>query len=143
MLNVSPVNLLCTILNLLILVFLMRKFLYKPVLAVIVKRQEMIENQWKEVKEKEAEAEHLKEQYEACLLETKEEKAGILKEAKVLALKEQDRIIKEADKKAKQVIREAKEEGRREKAKVIKEAEAEIVDLAMAAAARILEEDGR
>ena len=84
----------------------------------------------------------MKEQYEACLLETKEEKAGILKEAKVLALKEQDRIIKEADK-AKQVIREAKEEGRREKAKVIKEAEAEIVDLAMAAAARILEEDGR
>ena len=45
MLSVSPWNLLFTILNLLILLVLMKKFLYKPVLGIIAKRQELIDSQ--------------------------------------------------------------------------------------------------
>ena len=46
MLNISPFNMLCVVLNLLILAALMKKFLYKPVLGIIAKRQELIDSQF-------------------------------------------------------------------------------------------------
>lgn len=145
MLNVSPVNLFCTILNLLILLFLMKKFLYKPVLSVIAKRKELIESRFEEAKQSKEEAYRLKEQYENCLLEVKEEKAAILKEAKMQAMSDCGKIMDETHIKARQIILDAKAAGKREKEKIIKEAETEIVDLAMAAASKLLDEkdDGK
>ena len=63
MLNVSPLNLLFTVLNLLVLFLLMKKFLYKPVLGVIEKRKELIDQQFEQVQGAKAEAAVLKEQY--------------------------------------------------------------------------------
>lgn len=138
MLNVSPLNLLCTILNLLILLVLMRKFLYKPVLGIIAKRQELIESQFAEAKKRKEEAEQMKQQYEVCLSAAKTEQEKMLKEAKTQAGMEYDRILEDADQKAKQMIDEAKKAGCWEKEKAVKEAEEEIAKLAAAAASRIV-----
>lgn len=145
MLNVNPVNLICTILNLFILLGLLKKFLYQPVLSVIEERKEFLESQLKEAKKEKEEARQLKEEYEDCLAKSKEETTDIIRQAKVHAMAEHDKIVAEADEKAKQILIDAKEAGKREKARVIKEAEVEIVDLAMAAASKLLDEmeDGK
>ncbi len=138
MLNISPLNLLLTVLNLLILFALMKKFLYKPVLDIIAKRQELIDSQFAGAKASQAEAEQLKAQYENCMSRTREEQARILKEAKVQAGAEYDKILADADEKAKRMIEDARKAGLNEKEKALKAAESEITKLAVAAASRIV-----
>lgn len=138
MLKVNPWNLLFVVINLLVLLALMKKFLYQPVLNVIAKRQEMIEDQFAKAASAKEEAEQLKIKYEDCLAEAKTESAGIMKEAKVQAGAEYDKILADAEKKAKALIEEAKQIGQAEKEKAVKEADVQIAKLAVAAASKIV-----
>ena len=138
MLNVNPWNLLFVVLNLLVLLVLMKKFLYQPVLRVIAKRQELIDSQFAQAEAAKAEAKQLKEQYKTCLSDTKVEQERMLKEAKVQAGAEYDKILADADKKAKQMIEDAKKAGLNEKEKAVKDAESEIAKLAAMAASKIV-----
>lgn len=138
MLNFSPTNLLFTVANLLILLALMKKFLYQPVLNVIAKRQELIDSQFAQAEASREEAKELKEQYESCLSDAKAEQESMIREAKVQAGVEYDKILADADKKAKQMMEDAKKSSLEEKEKAVKAAEAEITMLAVAAAAKIV-----
>lgn len=138
MLNISPFNMLCVVLNLLILAALMKKFLYKPVLGIIAKRQELIDSQFAAAEAAKEEARQLKVQYETSLSDSKEEQQRILTEAKAEAAAEYDKILAEADEKAKQMIEDAKKVSRDEKEKAVKDAEAEIAELAAMAASKIV-----
>ena len=138
MLNFSPFNLLCIVLNLLILLALMKKFLYKPVLGVIEKRQELLNDQFERVKESQEEANRLKAQYETSLSDAKQEEQRIIREAKTQAGAEYDKIVAEAEKEAKQIVTEAKKAGLDEREKALKAADAEITKLAVAAASKIV-----
>lgn len=138
MLNINPWNLLFVVINLLVLLALMKKFLYKPVLNVIEKRQELIEEQFAKAASAKAEAEALKSQYETCLADAKMESAGIIKDAKVQAGAEYDKILENAEKQARTLIEEAKQLGQAEKAKAVKEADVQIAKLAVAAASKLV-----
>lgn len=138
MLNVSPWNLLFTVVNLLVLLALMKKFLYKPVLNIIAKRQELIDSQFAQAEASKEEAKQLKEQYESCLADAKTEQEKLLKEAKIQAGAEYDKILADADEKAKQMIEDAKKVSMDEKEKAVKAAESEIAKLAALAASKIV-----
>lgn len=65
------------ILNFIVLMWLLKRFLYKPVLKIIDERQQSIEKQVAEVKDKSAEAESLKCQYDDRLKQWDQEKADL------------------------------------------------------------------
>lgn len=138
MLNISPLNLLLTVLNLLILLVLMRKFLYKPVLGVIAKRQELIDGQFKQAGTAKEEAEQLKKQYESQISEIREEQEKTVKEARIKAREEYDKILADADRKAGCIVEEAKKAGKEERARLQKAAEAELAGMVAAAAAKLV-----
>ena len=138
MLDFSPTNLLIIVANLLILLALMKKFLYQPVLNVIAKRQEIIAGQFAQAEASKQEAEKLKAQYESCLSDAKAEQESIIREAKVQAGVEYDKILADADVKAKQMMEDAKKASLKEKERAMKAAEAEITMLAVAAASKIV-----
>lgn len=138
MLNVSPWNLLFVVLNLLILLALMKKFLYKPVLGIIAKRQELIDRQFAEARAAAAEAEKLKNEYEASLCGVQEEKEKIIKEARAQARAEYDKILTDVEGKAREILDDAKKAGLEEKEKTVKDAEEEIAKLAAMAASKIV-----
>ena len=138
MLNISPLNMLCVVINLLILLALMKKFLYKPVLNTIAKRQELLESQFAQAEAGKEEAKQLKEQYQASLDNMKEEQKRIIRETKAQAGEEYNKILAEADEKAKQIIEDAQKAGAMEKEKAVKEAEAEIVKLAALATSKMV-----
>ncbi len=140
MLNVSPLNLLFTVLNLLVLLVLMKKFLYQPVLGVIAKRKELIDSQFKQAAETKAEAEALKEQYENNLSDANGQRERIVKEARVQAQAEADKILEATDQKARQMIEEAKKISALDRDKTMKDAESEIAKLAVLAASKIVSE---
>ena len=102
------INLLFTVINLLFLVFLMKKFLFKPVRAVLEKRQNEIEASFKNADAVNQEAAALKEKYEASLSNIETERQETINQAKIDASKEYDEIIHNANKKADKIIAEAK-----------------------------------
>lgn len=98
------INLLFTVINLLFLVFLMKKFLFKPVRAVLEKRQNEIEASFKNADAVNQEAAALKEKYEASLSNIETERQETINQAKIDASKEYDEIIHNANKKADKIF---------------------------------------
>lgn len=65
------------IVNFLVLLWLLQRFLYKPVLNAIAKRQQLIQSQIDEASSKQSEARQLRQQYEQRLEEWDKEKATL------------------------------------------------------------------
>ena len=72
------INLLFTVVNLLVLVCLMKKFLFKPVREVMEKRQAEIEESYKKAEQVNEDARHLKEKYEESLGNIEEERKNTI-----------------------------------------------------------------
>lgn len=138
MLNVNPWNLICIVLNLLILAALMKKFLYKPVLGIIEKRQNLIDEQMAQAQSCKEEAKQLKEKYESSLSDITAEREHVLHESKAQAELEYTRILDDAHQEAKQILDDAEKICQTQKEKAVKSAEEEIARLAAEAAAKII-----
>ena len=90
-------NLIWIIVNLLIFYFLIRKFLFKPVLNIIEKRKQMVAEQFEKADTANAEAQELKTQYEASLQGAKEEAIQIVADARERADVQYKQIVSDAE----------------------------------------------
>lgn len=109
--GLNPVLLGAQVVNFLIILFILRRFLYKPVLDLLKKREDTI----KEGLEKAEENEKL-------LEKTKKEEETVLKNAQVQARK----IIEEARAQALLLMKESQESAKKQSERLIEEARAQI-----------------
>lgn len=128
------INLLFTALNILIWYFLIRKFLFKPVNALIAKREEAIAEQYAKARQLGEEAKAEKDKCALLQASIEEEKAAAASEAKAAARAEYDRIVTEAAEKAGQLMEKARKDAELEKTRIVGKAEQEIRSVIMAAA---------
>ena len=84
------INLVFTIINLLVLYLLMKKFLFGPIIKVMDVRKAMIDQQFAGAKEQEDQAKALKEQYEGALKSAREESFQIMEQARKEAKAQED-----------------------------------------------------
>ncbi len=84
------------IVNFLILVFLLKHFLYDRILQAMDKREERIQNRMEEARDREHEAEEEAETLRKKRLELEDDRSDILAEAKEDAEKERKRLVREA-----------------------------------------------
>ncbi len=98
-------NLLFTMIDLVIFYFLLKKFLFKPVNAIMQKRQDELNEKFSQVADMEKEAKELKNKYESDLRKLEEEKAKFIFDAKSTARNEYARIIISADKRAEDIFK--------------------------------------
>ena len=96
-------NLLFTVINLLLLFVLMKIFLFKPVQKIIAARQAEADKQFDEAAAKQAEADGLKAQYAKSIASVEEEKSKAMQETMKKADAEYQRIVGDAESKAKQM----------------------------------------
>ena len=134
------INLVFTIINLLVLYFLMKKFLFKPVNNIIAKREEAIKKQFDEADEAQKKADELKKEYEASLANAREDSAKLVQEAKEKARVEYDRIVKSADEEVAKKLQKAEETIQEEKNKSLRSMQSEIQGLVVAAATKVVGE---
>ena len=139
MLSLNVWNLLFTIINVLVLYLLMKKFLFKPVLAVLEKRKEMIATNMEEARKSQQEAEKLKCDYEEKLSSAKEEAQVIVHNARELAEQERAGILEKTRVESEQMIEKAKAAILTEQEQAQQEAKEEIAKLAVLAARKIIE----
>jgi F-type H+-transporting ATPase subunit b len=101
-------TLLFQIINFFVLLFILKRLLYKPVKEIIEKRKEMIEKKLKKAHETESEALELRKKTEEELKKLAEHKVQALEKIRLEAEDEKKMLIAEAEKDARAVIEKEK-----------------------------------
>ena len=133
-------SLLWTIINLVVFYLLLKKFLFKPVMGIMEKREQMIADGLKNASDRREEAEALKKEYESALSGAKEE---IVENARVEAKRQSDEILADADRRADATIKRARKTIETERKQALDGVETQIAGLAMQAARKIVDEETR
>ncbi len=131
-------NILFNIINLIILYLLMKRFLFKPVNAILEKRQQAADAQFAEADRQKAEAKESQEHYDALVQGAEDEKKRIVADARQEASAEYGRIVSEAKGKADGIVEKAKADAENEKAAAMQQADAAVRDMVVRAAARLV-----
>lgn len=126
------------IVNIIVLFLFLKKFLFKPVMLIIEKREAVIANSLQEAENIKTEAAQLKSDYEQDIKNAGAEAAAIIKEARVRGELEYNKKIDLSKEDAAQLIAEANILIELEKKKVMEGAQAEIAGIAMLAAAKVI-----
>lgn len=130
-------NIIFTVINILILYFLLRRFLFKPINAILEKRQAEVEEKFAEAGEIEAAAKQSRVDYEEKIANVDSEKAQIMAEARSNAGAEYGRIVSDAKNQAESIIEKAKHDAQVEKAAIMSEVDREMKDMIVSAASRV------
>ncbi len=138
MLSIDPWNILWTVVNLLVLYFIFKKFLYQPVMNVIKAREDMVKSQFADAKKEQDEAEKLKASYEEKLESAKEQADQIILEARDRANQEHVLAVEKTKAETDAMLEKAKKDIANEQEKATKAAEADIARLALVAARKIV-----
>ncbi len=139
--SVNIWQIIISILNLLILFLILKKFLYKPVRAMLAERQSAIDNDLKSAKEAEKEAMKSKKLYEEKLRGADEEAASIVKEAKKKAERKSDKIVSSAKEKADGIVKQARADAELEFQKAQSDIRHEITEVSALLSEKILERE--
>lgn len=138
MLNVNPWNILFTVINLLVLYFGLRHFLYKPVISIMDKRKKLYDDEKAAIDKERQEALALKDEARKKLESVEKEAQTILTNARNHAKDEADRIEAEASFKAKLMLENTRRDCQDEQMRLRRETELEIARLAVMAAKKIV-----
>ena len=132
------INLVYIIINILILYFLLKKFLIKPLDNILAQRQAKVDGMLNHASATETEAMQLKEKYENQIAAVQSESDRIVEQAKKDAQVERDKILDQANGQAKDILTKARETVALEREKAMREMETEVAGLALTAAQKIL-----
>ncbi len=137
MLNVNLWNILWTVINLLILYFLVKKFLFGRVDKILEQRQTEVEEASRAADEMIEEAKKAKAEYQQRIELADEEKEQILADIKKQGYDEYEKIISEAKKKGEQIIVEARHNAEVENERAKEAYAAQLTDMVVDAASKI------
>ena len=143
-LDVISVNLwqiVISLVNLVLLFLIMKRFLFKPVKNILAKRQEEIELQYTAAENAENEANKSRREWQGKLDGANAEADAIIQKATDNAKYRGDKMIAEASEKAESIIRVAKAEAELEMKKAADSIKREIVEVSGALTEKMLERE--
>lgn len=136
-----PWTFIIQIINLFIQVFLIKKFLFKPINDILQKRKELADKEIREAREAQDAANSLRTQYEDSLTNAHAEAARIVSDAQKEAETKAETIVRDAEQQANSLKAKASADIEQEKKKAINEAKDEIGSLAMEIAGKVVEKE--
>lgn len=140
-LGVSLKDMIFVIINFLILIFVLGKFLYKPFIAMLEKRKNTIKEAFETADAKNAEAEQKLADYEKIIANVEAKGKEIVKEARKQADARANKIVEGAYIEADRILEAARQDIERERIKAIVEMKDEIGRLAVMASEKIMQKD--
>jgi F-type H+-transporting ATPase subunit b len=140
MFEINPGLIVWTIITFLVLLSVMKKFAWKPILKMLEEREGKIRAALEEADRARAEAAEMLKQNEKNLVRAGEEYQKMIREGKALAEKLKEDIVTKAKQQAQQELKLATEEIQRNVEAAKLQLRAEVADLAIKAAEKILEE---
>lgn len=139
MVNINA-TLIAQILNFLVLVFVLAKFVYKPVLGIMEERKNKIASDLETAEKTKNDAEAVKAEYAAKLADARQEAQAIIENARKTAQAAHDKIMADTKVEQEQYVAAQKEIIATEKKKAMDEVRAQVISLSMIAAGKIVEQ---
>lgn len=133
------INVVFTIINLLVLYFLAKKFLFDRVNQIINQRQQMVDDEYNAAKAAREQAEADQKTYTEALAQAETEVDSILKDGKEKARVEYNRILAQAQAEAQTEIAKAHASIARDKEETMRSIQTEVGQLVALAAGKVME----
>lgn len=128
------------LINFVILMAIMYKFGFKPMLKLLDDRKNKIEEGVKNAKKAEEKLVELEEREKEIIRDAKKEALKVIEEAKQAGEEKREQIIKKAKEEIGEIINSEKEKMRSEKASTLKEIKREIADLIILSLEKVIPE---
>jgi ATP synthase F0 subunit b len=136
--QIDPWTLALQAINFLILVWILQRFLYKPLLAIIGRRREQIDESLAQAERREQAADDARQQYEARIAALHEERDRLIKEAEAIVERQRQEVLERAQAEAQAVREGAQRQIGQERDAAATSLLAEGIDLALDLASRLL-----
>ncbi|MHB8172384.1 MAG: F0F1 ATP synthase subunit B [Thermincolia bacterium] len=126
------------IFNFLVLLAILNKLLYKPILSTLEERKRTIRESLEKAEVARIEADKLQSQYQAQMLQAKKETQEIIEKATKMGEEMKEDIVKNAKNEADKAIKKAQDEIVREKNQAVAALREEVATLAVLAAGKVV-----
>jgi F-type H+-transporting ATPase subunit b len=139
--DINLVGLAFQVINFLLLLYILNRLLFKPLLARMDERSAKISKGLEDAETAARDRELARAEREAAVSEARKEAANVIANANKIATDTRDEILTKARADAEKVTERAREEITAEKEKAMAELRAEVADLALEAAGRLVRSD--
>ena len=139
--SIAPWTMIFQLINLLILMVAFKKFLFKPVMAILEKRRAEIEGHYEEAEKAENDAKTMKADYEEKMAGAREEADRVIRTATESANAMSQSIVSDAREQAGQIKRRAESEFEMERRKAFDEVKGELSGIALDIAQQVIERE--
>ena len=139
--SLTPWTMIFEVVNLLIVMLILKKFLFKPVNAVLEQRQAEIGGMYQKAEDAQKEAQALKQAYDERISGARREADELIAAAQDSARRRGDEIVENARGEAVQLRRRAEEDIELQKRKALREVRDELADMAVDIAGRVVERE--
>jgi F-type H+-transporting ATPase subunit b len=141
MIEISPAILLVELISFLVLMGLLSKFLFGPIRKFLEKRREAIDESFALIKEEKESAAKMMDEARENLVKAQEEAKGLVEKAVREGEAQKVEIIDRAKREAELLLKRAEEEIERKREETISEIRAEIANISILCAKKILQEE--
>lgn len=139
--GIIPWTFVAQICNLFIQMYLIKRFLFKPVYEILEKRRAAADAEIIQAEETKAKAEAIRAEYERNMQDARQKANEILDSARNTAAIQSEKILKEAQDQTFAMKNKAEKEIAQEKKKAVNEVKGEIGDMAVEIAAKVIERE--
>ncbi len=140
MLDPNPGLILWTIVTFALLLVVLRKFAWKPLLKALNERENTVRNTLERAEAAKAEAERALEENRARLAKAEEESQKILREGRALGEKLKQEMTEQANQQSRRLVEQARQEIERDKEAALSQLRGEVSALVLQVAGKILNE---
>jgi F-type H+-transporting ATPase subunit b len=141
LLTVNPGLIIWTIIIFVLLLFLLKKIAWKPLLTALHTREQSIKDAIENAEKLKAEAEIMIAENKKAMAQANAESMKVLNEAREAAGKIKDEIVHKANEQAKQILEQSKRDIQTEKESALSELRSEVADLAIKTAEKVIKEN--
>jgi len=141
LLDVNPGLIFWTVITFLILLLILKKLAWKPILTALDQRENSIKEALEKADKARLEAQKALEENKASIVRAEEEAKKIIDQSRLFADKLKEQIMQDSKVKAQKIIEDASAEIERKKDSAFNELKSQIVDIAVQAAEKILKEN--
>lgn len=138
LLGVNPWTALFALANFLFLFFMLRKFLFKPVMKMIDDRQKEIDDLYKDAEDAKKDAQAKQQEYDRKLSAARQTSEQLVREAVARGQSREEEILRQANAQASAMMDKAADDIAREKKKAVNDAKDEISVIALSIAGKVV-----
>ena len=139
--DVNPGLVIWTIITFLVLLFVLKKLAWKPILTALNEREGAIKESLEKAEKAKEAAQKILEENQASLLKAEEESKKIIEQSRQYAQKLKDQMMKDSKEQAQKIIEDASSQIDQKKEAAFDELKTKVAEIVIQAAEKILKEN--